>query len=66
MEPRVPVSSTHPTGMEIDTSALTGNLAEIRRRARPGVKVIASVKANAYGHGIVPVAKALEKAGVEM
>jgi alanine racemase len=66
VEPRVPVSSTHPTGMEIDTSALTGNLAEIRRRARPGVKVIASVKANAYGHGIVPVAKALEKAGVEM
>ena len=66
MEPRVPVSSTHPTGMEIDTSALTGNLAEVRRRARPGVKVIASVKANAYGHGIVPVAKALEKAGVEM
>lgn len=60
------VSSTHPTWMEIDGAALAANLALIRRRARPGVKVIASVKANAYGHGIVPVAKALESAGVEM
>jgi alanine racemase len=60
------VSATHPTWMEIDSAALVGNLAEIRRRVRPGVKVIASVKANAYGHGIVPVAKVLEEAGVEM
>ncbi len=60
------VSSTHPTWMEIDGAALAGNLAEIRRRARPCVKVIASVKANAYGHGIVPVAAALEAAGVDM
>jgi alanine racemase len=60
------VSLTHSTWMEVDAAALTANLAEIRRRARPGVKVIASVKANAYGHGIVPVAKALEKVGVEM
>lgn len=60
------VSATHPTWMEIDTDAVAANLAEIRRRARPGVKVIASVKANAYGHGIIPVARALEAAGVEM
>jgi alanine racemase len=60
------VSPTHPTWMELDASALAANLAEIRRRANPGVKVIASVKANAYGHGIVPVATALEAAGVEM
>lgn len=60
------LSPTHPTWMEIDTGAVAANLAEIRRRARPGVKVIASVKANAYGHGIIPVAHALEAAGVEM
>jgi alanine racemase len=59
-------SPTHPTWMEIDASAIHSNLAEIRRRAEPGVKVIASVKANAYGHGIVPVAVALEAAGVDM
>jgi alanine racemase len=60
------VSPTHPTWMEIDPSALATNLAEIRRRVRPGVKVIASVKANAYGHGIIPVARSLEAAGVDM
>jgi alanine racemase len=61
-----PDLSTHPTWMEIDAAALRANLAEIRRRAGPGVRVIASVKANAYGHGIVPVAKVLAAAGVEM
>lgn len=66
MKTEASVSSTHPTWMEIDTDALAANLAEIRRRASPGVKVIASVKANAYGHGIIPVARALETAGVEM
>jgi alanine racemase len=60
------VAPTHPTWMEIDTAALSANLVEIRRLAAPGVKVIASVKANAYGHGIIPVAKALEAAGVEL
>jgi alanine racemase len=60
------ISSTHPTWMEIDTSALASNLAEIRRRVGLGVQVIASVKANAYGHGIIPVARALEASGVEM
>lgn len=60
------VSPTHPTWMEIDGSAIRSNLAEIRRRAGYGVKVIASVKANAYGHGIVPVAAALQAADVDM
>lgn len=58
--------AAHPTWMELDLNALRGNLAEIRRRAAPGVGVIASVKANAYGHGILPVARELEAVGVEM
>ena len=57
---------THPTWMELNTQALIHNLAEIRRRVGGGVQVIASVKANAYGHGIVEVARTLENAGVEM
>jgi len=57
---------THPTWMELDVEALIHNLAEIRRRAGEGVEIIASVKANAYGHGIIAVAQALEIAGVEM
>ena len=58
--------AVHPTWLTLDAAALRGNLAEIRRRAAPGVQVIASVKANAYGHGIGPVARVLADAGVEM
>jgi alanine racemase len=52
--------------MHIDLDALDPNLALVRRLAGPGIAVIASVKANAYGHGIVPVALPLEVAGVEV
>jgi alanine racemase len=45
----------------IDTNALRHNLSVIRTRAR-GAKVIAVVKANAYGHGLVSSALALEGA----
>lgn len=62
----MPTSVTHPTWMEIDLDALDGNLREVQRRVGPAVKVIASVKANAYGHGIVPVARRLAAAGVDM
>ncbi len=42
----------------IDTAALRHNLARVRAAA-PGARVMAVIKANAYGHGLVPVAKAL-------
>ena len=42
----------------IDTGALRHNLGKIRERAR-GARVMAVVKANAYGHGLVPTALAL-------
>ncbi|MDA1098382.1 MAG: alanine racemase [Proteobacteria bacterium] len=58
--------SRHPTWMEIDAAALRHNLAEVRRRVMDGVQIIASVKANAYGHGIQPVARILAAAGVDM
>jgi len=45
----------------IDTNALRHNLSVIRARAR-GARVIAVVKANAYGHGLVSAALALEGA----
>lgn len=58
--------NAHPTWMEIDGAALRHNLAEVRRRVADGVHIIASVKANAYGHGIVAVARVLQDAGVDM
>jgi alanine racemase len=45
----------------IDTHALRHNLEVIRTRA-PSARVMAVVKANAYGHGLVPTALALEAA----
>ncbi len=45
----------------IDTSALRHNLRQVRARAQ-GSRVMAVVKANAYGHGLVPVARALARA----
>lgn len=51
--------------LEIDLDALRDNLELLRRLAGPGVPVRPVVKADAYGHGAVPVARALEAAGVD-
>lgn len=48
----------------IDLAAIQHNLAQVRRFA-PNSKVMAAIKANAYGHGAVPVARTLEAAGVD-
>lgn len=48
-----------PTRAEIDARALRNNLKGIRNKVKPHVKVMAIVKANAYGHGIVEVSKIL-------
>ena len=45
----------------VDTSALQHNLQAVRARA-PAARVMAVVKANAYGHGLVAVARALDGA----
>lgn len=57
--------SGRPTVAEIDLNALTFNYREIRRRIPRGVKILAVVKADAYGHGALPVSLKLEKLGVE-
>jgi alanine racemase len=51
--------------IEIDLGALTGNIAALRRMAGDGVAILPVVKADAYGHGMLPVAAALEAAGVD-
>jgi alanine racemase len=51
--------------LEIDLDALRGNLAVVRELAGPGVPVRPVVKADAYGHGAVPIARALEAAGAD-
>src|SRR5580692_8112221 len=48
-------------GASVDTGALRHNLQVVRRWA-PQARVMAVIKANAYGHGLVAVARALESA----
>ncbi|MGZ8156821.1 MAG: alanine racemase, partial [Burkholderiales bacterium] len=50
-----------PLTATIDLSALRHNLGVVRRHA-PRSKVFAVIKANAYGHGLLRVARALEGA----
>ncbi|MBS7651649.1 MAG: alanine racemase [Candidatus Bathyarchaeia archaeon] len=52
----------YPTWLEVDLDCVTHNLEEIRRRV--GVEVIPCVKANAYGHGLVPIVAHLMRRGV--
>ena len=49
----------------IDLDALARNLAEIRLLVGASVRICAVVKADAYGHGAVPVSRALVAAGVD-
>lgn len=57
--------AARPVWAEIDLSAIDRNLAVIRDGLAPGTKVLATVKADAYGHGMVPVARHLEALGVD-
>ena len=54
----------HPGWAVYDLDRLRANLAEIRRRIGPDQACIAALKANAYGHGAVPVARALDDEGL--
>jgi alanine racemase len=54
-----------PCWAEISLSQLKENLAVIRKHVGPERKVLAVVKADAYGHGAVPVSRALEEARVD-
>jgi alanine racemase len=56
--------STRPTRAEIDLSALSHNLRATRARLRDA-KLYAVVKADAYGHGLGPIARAFESQGVD-
>jgi alanine racemase len=57
--------SGRPTTAYIDLEALAHNLTEVRRLTG-GRGVLGVVKADAYGHGAVEVARRLEALGVEM
>lgn len=55
----------HPTEAIIDHEALLHNFHIIQEFLKGRSRIIAVVKANAYGHGIVPVSLALQTAGAD-
>jgi len=50
---------------EIDLSAIKHNVGETKKILQPDTRLCAVVKANAYGHGAIPVAKAAIEAGAD-
>jgi alanine racemase len=56
------VSSYRPTRVEIDLGAIRHNVGVLRALVAPA-DLLAVVKADAYGHGAVPVARAAVEAG---
>ena len=54
-----------PTLVEVDLSRLADNFHAIRQRVAPA-KVMPILKANAYGHGLVPVAQQMEALGADI
>ena len=53
------------TWAEIDLDALAHNYRQARKRTGPNVKYLGVVKADAYGHGALQVAKKLEELGTD-
>jgi len=51
--------------VEVDLSALAHNVRQIRGLLAPSTKIMAVVKADAYGHGAIDVARTLTDLGVE-
>jgi alanine racemase len=58
-------SQNYSTWVEVDLEAIENNVAWITRRvsAAAGAQVMAVVKANGYGHGAIPVARAALRGG---
>ncbi|MBN2645450.1 MAG: alanine racemase [Desulfuromonadaceae bacterium] len=55
-----------PTEVEIDLAALRHNYALLRQQLPASVGVLAVVKADAYGHGAIAVARTLQQSGADL
>ena len=64
MAPPETSASAAPLRAVVSLAALRRNLDVVRQRLAPGMELIACVKANAYGHGVLPVSACLQAAGV--
>ena len=58
-------SLTERTWAEVSLDNIVHNMRAIRAHVAPGTKFLGVVKADSYGHGAVPVARAIEAAGAD-
>ncbi len=58
-----PVESRQRAWVEVNTAAIQANVRALLRHVGPGTQLMAVVKADAYGHGALPVARAALEAG---
>ncbi|MFA5275326.1 MAG: alanine racemase [Candidatus Omnitrophota bacterium] len=54
-----------PTWAEINLGNLSRNFFTIKKATLPGTKIMVTVKADAYGHGLIPVSRKLIDCGVD-
>lgn len=62
---RIPEQDRRWSWVEVDLSAIRHNTQAVRSRLAHGVRLMAVVKADAYGHGAVPVAKMALNSGAD-
>ena len=58
--------SKSPTFAEIDLNAFSHNLKQVRLKVGKDRKIISIIKADAYGHGAVEIAKRSSVSGADM
>lgn len=51
--------------VEVDLDAIVNNYGQVRKYVREDTKILGVIKADAYGHGLLEVAKELEKQGID-
>jgi len=59
------VMNIRPTEAVVDLDAIAFNIRSLKNHVGPGPRFMAVVKADAYGHGIIHVAKTAAKAGAD-
>ncbi|NHM16709.1 alanine racemase [Eggerthellaceae bacterium zg-887] len=61
----IPTEQRRWSWVEIDLAAIRHNVKEVKRRLPAGTRLMAVVKADGYGHGAVPCAKAALNSGAD-
>jgi len=54
-----------PTWAQVNLNNLEHNFKEIKSLLQPQIKILVTVKADAYGHGLIPVARRLVASGAD-